>query len=198
MKGQGLRERWRSWKSPDARASSKYLTARPLDIDRLAQELVEESARTQHIVLVKTELESLAYAGSSRMSGIAVFVAALTASGTLVTALLVPLLSTSLTAVVAQYGLEGELPVHVEDFVNNMLGTTSQPLLIIVAVLIAVALLALSTSLTRDKEGAAATMRFTRYRDALAAHQVSEPVRSRRWKSAIKLSRLSRLFRRRQ
>jgi hypothetical protein len=193
----GLRDRWRAWKSPDARASSKYLTARPLDVDAMSQALVDESPETQRIVMVKTELESLAYAGSSRMSGIAVFVAALTASGTLVTALLVPLLSTSLTAVVAQYGLEGELPEHVEDFVNNMLGTTSQPLLIIVAVLVAVALLALSTSLTRDREGAAATMRFIRYRDALAARQVPKPVRSRGWNSATKLSRLSRLFRRR-
>jgi hypothetical protein len=192
VKSQGLRDRWRSWKSPDARASSKYLTARPLDIDRLAQELVKESAETQHIVIVKTELESLAYAGSSRMSGIAVFVAALTASGTLVTALLVPLLSTSLTAVVAQYGLEGELPVHVEDFVNNMLSTTSQPLLIIVAVLVAVSLLALSTSLTRDRDGAAATMRFTRYRDALAAARAPKRTSEQAGSPAKKLPQLLR------
>ena len=169
MTAPGLRERWRSWRSADARASTKYLTARPLDIDRLAHELVEESSETQRIVLVKTELQSLAYAGSSRLNAIGIFVAALASSGTLVVALLVPLLSTSLTAVVAQYGIDGKLPRHVESFVDTMIGTTSQPLLAIVAVLVAVAFLALASSLTRDRNGAVATMRFTRYREALSS-----------------------------
>lgn len=192
MTAPGLRERWRSWKSPDARASWRYLTARPLDIDRLAQELVNESPETQRIVIAKTEFEALAYAGSSRLNGIAVFVAALAASGTLLMAFLVPLVSTSLIAVVAQYGLQGDLPRDVESFVDNMLGAASQPLLTIVAVLAAVAFIVLAMSLTRDRDGAAATMRFTRYRDVLAAAQVSEPVCGQRRKLATEILQLLR------
>ena len=196
-----LRDRWRSWWGADARASEKYLTARPLDIDRMARQLVAESPETQRIVLVKTELQSLTFAGSSRMSGLAVFVAALAASGTLVMALLVPLLSTSLTAVVAQYGLKGELPRDIEGFVNTMLGTASQPLLTIVGVLVAVSVLVLGTSLTRDRDGAAATMRFTRYRDALSSSRSAVGVnrgRSTRSGSRTRLRRSSYLHSRRQ
>lgn len=189
MKAPGLRDRWRAWRSADSRATVKYLNARPLDIDAMARALVDESPETQRIVLVKTELQSLAYTGSSTMSGVAVFVAALASAGTLLTALIVPLLSTSLTGVMTQYGLQGELPLDVSLFIDRMLGTATQPLAALAGVLVVAASLALFTALTRDREGAAATMRFTRYHDALAAAQESEPDTGRRWKSASELLR---------